>query len=30
MAEKIIGSYKRPGRDDKLDVADMLFMTLLY
>lgn len=28
--KKIIGSYKRPGRDYKLDVSDMLLMTLLY
>lgn len=28
--EKVIGSYKGPGREYKLDVADMLLMTLLY
>lgn len=28
--KKVIGRYKRPGRDYKLDVADMLLMLLLY
>lgn len=27
---KVIGRYKRPGRDYKLDVADMILMLLLY
>lgn len=27
---KVIGRYKRPGRDYKLDVADMVLMLLLY
>ena len=28
--KKVISKYKRPGRDYKLDVADMLLMLLLY
>lgn len=28
--KKVIGAYRRPGRDYKLEVADMLLMTLLY
>lgn len=28
--KKVVGRYKRPGRDYKLDVADMLLMLLLY
>lgn len=28
--KKVIGSYKRQGREYKLDVAEMLLMTLLY
>lgn len=28
--KKVIGAYKRPGRDYKLDVSDMLLMLLLY
>ena len=27
---KVISRYKRPGRDYKLDVADMVLMLLLY
>ena len=26
----VISSYKRPGRDDKLDLSDMILMLLLY
>ena len=28
--KKVIGKYKRPGRDYKLEIADMLLMLLLY
>lgn len=30
MAKKVIGGYKRSGRDYKLDLLDMVLMLLLY